>query len=127
MEDLLSIQGLEHLRASEAEAPLTAGLASLFAVAERYPDLRADAHFLALQRELAETADRIAAARRFSNANVRDLNTLCEQFPTSLVAGLAGVRAMDFFQLDSTAERVAPRPGIRDTADSPVNPRSRLR
>jgi LemA protein len=78
-------------------------------VAESYPALRADAHYLALQRELAETEDRIAAARRFFNANVRDLNTLCEQFPTALVASATGFRAVDFFQLDSAAERIVPR------------------
>lgn len=95
--------------ASSLEAPLAAGLASVFAVAERYPELKADAQFVSLQRELAETEDRIAAARRFFNANVRDLNTLCEQFPTSVVAGIAGVKSVDFFELDSPAERVVPR------------------
>jgi len=95
--------------AGASEAPLAAGLASLFAIAENYPALKADAHFLALQRELAETEDRIAAARRFFNANVRDLNTLCEQFPTLVVANAGGFRAQDFFQLDSAAERVVPR------------------
>lgn len=94
---------------SEAEGPLAAGLAALFAVAERYPALKADAHFLALQKELAETEDRIAAARRFFNGNVRDLNSLCEQFPSALVASAAGVRPVDFFQLESAAERVVPR------------------
>ena len=94
---------------SAAEAPLAAGLASLFAVAERYPALKADAHYLALQRELAETEDRIAAARRFFNANVRDFNSLCEQFPSSMVAGAGGFRALDFFELDSAAVRVVPR------------------
>lgn len=95
--------------ASAAEGPLAAGLGSLFAVAERYPALCADAHFLALQRELAETEDRIAAARRFFNANVRDLNSLCEQFPTLAVAQLAGIRPVEFFELEAAAERVAPR------------------
>ncbi len=94
---------------SEAEAPLAAGLASLFAVAERYPALKADAHFLALQKELAETEDRIAAARRFFNGNVRDLNSLCEQFPSALVANVGGFRPVDFFELESVAERVVPR------------------
>lgn len=95
--------------AGAAEAPLAAGLSRLFAVAENYPALKADTQFLALQRELAETEDRIAAARRFFNANVRDLNTLCEQFPTTLVASATGFRPVDFFQLDSAAERVVPR------------------
>ena len=94
---------------SETEAPLSAGLAALFAVAERYPALKADAHFLALQKELAETEDRIAAARRFFNGNVRDLNSLCEQFPSALVANAGGFRPVDFFELESAAERVVPR------------------
>lgn len=96
---------------SATEGPLAAGLAALFAVAERYPALRADAHFLALQKELAETEDRIAAARRFFNGNVRDLNSLCEQFPSALVANMGGFRPVDFFQLESAAERVVPRVG----------------
>lgn len=92
-----------------AEGPLAGGLAALFAVAERYPALRADAHYRELQRELAETEDRIAAARRFFNGNVRDYNSLCEQFPSTLVAGAGGFRRIEFFELDSAAERVVPR------------------
>lgn len=94
---------------SAAEAPLAAALGTLFAVAEKYPTLQADGHFLALQRELAETEDRIAAARRFFNANVRDYNSLCEQFPSTVVAGMGGFRPLDFFELESAAERVVPR------------------
>lgn len=94
---------------SATEGPLTAGVAAVFAVAERYPALKADAHFLALQKELAETEDRIAAARRFFNGNVRDFNSLCEQFPAALVAGIGGFRPVDFFQLESAGDRVAPR------------------
>jgi LemA protein len=97
---------------AQAEVPLAAGLASLFAVAERYPQLKADAHYGALQRELAETEDRIGAARRFFNANVRDYNSLCEQFPSTLVAGMGSFRPMDFFELDDAAERVVPRVGV---------------
>ena len=105
-----AVRGVTSPRGSSAsEGPLAAGLAALFAVAERYPALRADAHFLALQKELAETEDRIAAARRFFNGNVRDLNSLCEQFPSALVANAAGVRPVDFFELESAAERVVPR------------------
>ncbi len=95
--------------ASESEGPLAAGMAALFAVAERYPALRADTHFLGLQNELAETEDRIAAARRFFNGNVRDLNSLCEQFPSAVVANAGGFRPVDFFELENVAERVVPR------------------
>lgn len=99
------------LAARGTEEPLCLALGRLFAVAENYPALRADAHFLALQRELAETEDRIAAARRFFNANVRDFNTLCEQAPTNLVAGMGGFRPAAFFELSEAAERVVPRVG----------------
>src|SRR5688500_17626296 len=68
------------------ESALTLGVKQLFAVAESYPQLRADAHFLALQEELAVTEDRLAAARRFFNGNVRELNQLCDSFPTNIVA-----------------------------------------
>ncbi len=98
--------------ASRSEEPLAGGLAALFAVAERYPALRADAHFLALQRELAETEDRIAAARRFFNGNVRDYNSLCEQFPSMAVAKFGGFQAVEFFDLDRAAERVVPRVAV---------------
>ena len=63
------------------EKPLVDGMRRLFAVVEGYPELKASEHFLALQKELANTEDRIQAARRFYNANVRDLNTRIEVFP----------------------------------------------
>ncbi len=97
--------------ASAVEEPLSLALGRVFAVAEAYPALKADAQFLALQKELAETEDRIAAARRFFNANVRDFNTLCEQVPTNLIAGVGGFRPVGFFELSSAAERVVPRVG----------------
>jgi LemA protein len=81
----------------------------LFAVVEDYPTLQADAHFLALQQELANCEDRIAAARRFYNANVRDLNQLCESFPSNLVASMFGFEQGSYFELSSEAERVVPR------------------
>ncbi len=105
------LESVARLR-TEAAAPATAGRRGeeeraleqaahrLIAVAESYPELKADAHFLRLQEELTETEDRIAAARRFYNANVRDLNELREQFPTNLVAGMAGVERADYFQPD---------------------------
>ena len=84
------------------------GLQHVFVVAENYPALRADRQFLALQQQLAETEDRIAAARRFYNANVRDLNRLREQFPSNLVAGTAKVGPAGYFELSDAAERVVP-------------------
>jgi len=82
------------------ENVLVGSLKSLFAVAEGYPNLKADRHFLELQKELVETENRIQAARRFYNANVRDLNTLTEMFPSSLVASMAGIRRAEYFETD---------------------------
>jgi LemA protein len=91
------------------ESALAIGMKRLFAVAEAYPQLRADAHFLALQEELANCEDRIAAARRFFNANVREWNQKCESFPTNLIAGWFDFQRNSYFELASDAERVVPR------------------
>jgi LemA protein len=91
------------------EERLCMGLRQLYALVESYPQLRADTHFRELQRELAITEDRIAAARRFFIANVRELNALREQFPTSLIAAQFGFAHESFFELSSQAERVVPR------------------
>ncbi|MCX7011478.1 MAG: LemA family protein [Candidatus Sumerlaeota bacterium] len=87
-------------------------LKSLFAVAEGYPNLKASQNFLALQEELANTEDRIQAARRFYNANVRDLNTRIQVIPSNLVAALFGFHPEEFFEIDSAAERAAPKAAI---------------
>ena len=91
------------------ESALMIGMKQLFAVAERYPELKANANFLALQHELANTEDRIAASRRFFNGNVREMNQLCQMFPTSLIASWFGFHNETFFELSSEAERVVPR------------------
>jgi len=91
------------------EAALQIGMKRLFAVAEAYPTLKADTHFLALQQELANTEDRIAAARRFFNGNVREMNQLCDQFPSNLVASVFGFERASYFELSNEAERVVPR------------------
>lgn len=90
------------------ESALMIGLKQLFAVVEAYPQLKADAHFLALQEELANTEDRIAASRRFYNGNVRDMNTLLLTFPTSVIGNWFDFEAGSYFELDSEAERVVP-------------------
>ena len=97
-------------QARDANALLRA-LRSLFAVAENYPELQADAGFRRLQDELALTEDRIAAARRFFNGNVRELRNLRESFPTRLVALRRGGAEPTFFELDEAHERVVPRVG----------------
>jgi len=85
----------------EAENALSSTLKSLFAVAEGYPDLKASANFLELQRELRDAEDKIQAARRFYNTNVRDLNIRIESFPVNLISGLLGFKKMDFFEAEA--------------------------
>lgn len=80
----------------------------LFAVAERYPDLKANDQYLRLTAELVNTEDRIQAARRFYNANVRDYNTRIEVFPSGLIAGLFGFKAEEFFEVEDSGVRAAP-------------------
>ncbi len=91
------------------ESALMMGVKRLFALAEAYPELKADTHFAHLQRELANTEDRIAAARRFFNGNVREMNQLCATFPSNVVAGIFSFHPQTFFELASEAERVVPR------------------
>lgn len=83
----------------EAENMLTGALKSLFAVAEAYPDLKANQNFSKLQDELADTENKIQAARRFYNTNVRDLNIKTETFPNNLIAGVFHIAKMEFFEL----------------------------
>lgn len=90
---------------AQAEGLLTASLGKLFALAEAYPDLKANQNFLQLQDELAVIEDKIAAARRFYNSAVQDYNTAREQFPGVLVAGGFNFEARDFFDLGD--DRVA--------------------
>lgn len=91
------------------ESAMLLALGRLFAVAEAYPTLKADAGFLALQKELSITEDRIAASRRFYNANVREMTQLCETIPTNVLARIFGFEGGDYFELDSEAQRVVPR------------------
>lgn len=90
------------LDASQKENVLSGALKSVFAVAESYPDLKSSANFQKLQDELTDTEDKIEAARRFYNGNVRDFNTKIETFPNSLVAGMTGSKAFELFQIEST-------------------------
>ncbi len=89
----------------DAENALSGTLKSLFAVAENYPQLKANENFLALQNELTDTEDKIQAARRFYNSNVMYLNTKIEVFPTNLIAGTFGFQKMEFFGTDNPAEK----------------------
>ena len=81
-----------------SEGMLTQALGRLIAVAEAYPDLKANQNFLALQTELSSTEDRIASARRYYNANVRELNTKVETVPSNFVAGMFGIKREEYFE-----------------------------
>lgn len=93
----------------KAENFLTSTLKTLFAVAENYPELKASANFLELQRELSDTENKIQAARRFYNTNVRDLNIKIESFPVNLIANLFKFKKVDFFELEEPAEKEVPK------------------
>lgn len=92
----------------EAENMLTGTLKSLFAISEAYPELKANTNFLELQRELSDTENKIQAARRFYNGNVRDLNTAIQMFPGNIIAGMFKFSAMEFFQLEEGSEEKEP-------------------
>lgn len=83
----------------QAENMLSGALKSLFAVAEAYPDLKANTNFLELQRQLTDTEDKIQAARRFYNGNVRDLNTSIQSFPGNVIASMFRFEPREFFEL----------------------------
>lgn len=88
---------------AQAENQFEGALKSLFAVAEAYPQLRANENFLQLQNELVDTEDKIQASRRFYNGGVRDLNTKIQQFPTNVIAGMFGFVSKEFFEVDDMA------------------------
>jgi LemA protein len=94
------------------ENMLVGALKQLMAVVEGYPDLKANQSFLLLQKQLAETEDRIQAVRRFYNANVRDYNNRCEMFPTNLMAGMFKFESAEFFEIELAVERQAPSVGF---------------
>ena len=101
----ISAKGVEDQQ--KAENMLTGALKSLFAVAENYPDLKASTNFLELQRELTDTEDKIEAARRFYNANVRDLNIKIESFPSNIVASMFGYKQMELFEIEESQKEKA--------------------
>ncbi len=92
---------------ASAEPAFERSIGSLFALAEGYPGLKANANFLAMQAELSTTEDRLAAARRFYNGNVRDFNRRVQSVPSNIIASIGSFVAADYFQIDAT-ERVTP-------------------
>ena len=89
----------------QAEAKLSGALAEVRAVAEQYPDLRATENFQRLQSDLNEIEDEIQASRRIYNSNVQSYNTKIQIFPNSIVAGMGGFEAREFFEIETAAER----------------------
>jgi LemA protein len=98
----LNAQGPQQTAAAENQ--FEGALKSLFAVAEAYPDLKANENFVELQRELVDTEDKIQAARRFYNGGVRDYNTKLQIFPSNIVAGLLGFKSREFYEVENRAE-----------------------
>lgn len=95
---------------AQAENMFTQSLKSLFAVAEAYPDLKANENFKELQAELVDTEDKIQASRRFYNGSVRDLNTKIQSFPTNIFANMLGFKRREFFELDEAAAAAVAEP-----------------
>lgn len=104
----MNAQGVKET--AEAENQFEGALKSLFAVAEAYPDLKANQNFIQLQQELVDTEDKIQAARRFYNGGVRDLNTKIQIFPNNIFAGMLGFKQREFFEVEDQA-----------TVEQPVN------
>lgn len=97
----IQAQGVEEQ--GKAENMLTGALKTLFAVAEAYPDLKANQNFLALQEELTSTEGKIAYARQFYNDSVMSMNTAIQSFPANLVAGMFGFTQRDYFEIEAAA------------------------
>ena len=102
----LNAQGVKETAAAENQ--FEGALKSLFAVAESYPDLKANQNFLQLQQELVDTEDKIQAARRFYNGGVRDLNTKIQIFPNNVFAGMLGFKQREFFEVEDMAKASEP-------------------
>lgn len=95
---------------AKADNMFEGALKSLFAVAEAYPDLKANENFKALQDELVDTEDKIQASRRFYNGAVRDLNTKIQVFPTNIFAGMLGFKNREFFEVDEAGKTEIQKP-----------------
>jgi LemA protein len=90
---------------AQSENMLTGALRQIFALSEAYPQLRANENFMQLQEQLHQTENQIAQSRRFYNANVREMNTAVETFPSSLIAGNFGFKPEEYFEIDDPAAR----------------------
>jgi LemA protein len=104
---------------ARSENQLVSSLKTLLAVSESYPDLKASTAFLDLQHQLTTTEDRIQAARRFYNNNVRDYNARVQSVPTNLIAGLGGFATRQYFQVDEAVVSATPGVGFEPPPASP--------
>lgn len=102
----LAISARNFQEKAKAENALSNTLKTLFAVAENYPDLKANANFLDLQRELADTENKIQSARRFYNSNVLELNTKIEAFPSNIIAKIFKFKKENFFEISEEEKQV---------------------
>ena len=102
------VQGAPNEQRAAAESALTEAVRGLMVSVESYPNLKSNTNYLELQRELADTEDRIAASRRFYNANVRDYNTRIESVPTNIIAGMGKFERATYFEVNAPTVRQAP-------------------
>lgn len=91
-----------------AEGILSGALRQVFALSEAYPDLKANTNFLDLQQQLSDTEDKVSAARRIYNGNVRDYNTKIQQVPSNIIAGMGNFPIREFFEIEDASERATP-------------------
>lgn len=113
LEEVIRLRGLAQNahgvgETAQAQGLLGAALGKLFALAENYPDLKANANFTQLQATLGEIEEQIQLARRYYNGAVRNLNIAVESFPSNLIAGRFGFEKAEFFELENIAERAVP-------------------
>ncbi len=106
--NVINANGVKETAAAENQ--FEGALKSLFAVAESYPDLKANTNFLDLQRELVDTEDKIQGSRRFYNSGVTSLNTKIQTFPANVVAGMFGFKNRDFFEVEASEQAAANKP-----------------
>ena len=104
-----SLQTGDRTRKGGVEGALSGALGNIMAVAENYPELKADRTFLSLQKQLAEIEDELQLARRYYNGTVRNLNTLIESFPSNIVATRFRFNQAEFFELDDPADKAVPQ------------------
>jgi len=114
LEDVVRLRGQAQsaqgvAETAQAQGMLGAALGKLFALAESYPDLKANQNFIQLQASLGEIEEQLQLARRYYNGAVRDLNIAVESFPSNLVASRFGFAKAEFFELESAAERLVPK------------------